>query len=68
MEPKELRTQGVQQLRELARATASKVRELRFTISTRQQGHVRQLRNAKRDLARVNTVLREKANNEETAS
>ncbi len=68
MEPKELRTQGIQQLRELARTTVSKVRELRFTISTRQQGHVRQLRNAKRDLARVNTVLREKANNEETAS
>lgn len=67
MEPKELRTQGMQQLRDLVRATASKIRELRFTVSTRQQGHVRQLRSAKRDLARVNTVLREKAN-EETAS
>lgn len=67
MEPKELRAQGIQQLRDLARAAASKVRELRFTVATRQQGHVRQLRYAKRDLARMNTVLREKAN-EETAS
>lgn len=60
METKELRSMSVDRLRELAGEYAEKIRNLRFTVSTRQQGHVRTLRAAKRELAQLNTILHEK--------
>lgn len=60
MDTKELRTQSPERLRELLNKTAATVRDLRFTVRTRQQSHVRDLRNAKRQLATIRTILREK--------
>jgi large subunit ribosomal protein L29 len=62
MDIKELRNMSADRLRELIAESAEKIRNLRFTVSTRQQGHVRTLRVAKRDLAQMNTILHEKEN------
>jgi len=61
MTVQELRNESVERLREEATRQCALIRELRFTISTREQGHVRDLRNAKRELARIATVLAEKS-------
>lgn len=60
MDIKELRNMSVDRLKDLIGETTEKIRGTRFTVSTRQQGHVRTLRTAKRDLAQMNTILREK--------
>jgi ribosomal protein L29 len=60
MDIKELRNMSTDRLRELVMESADKIRNLRFTVSTRQQGHVRTLRTAKREVAQLNTILREK--------
>lgn len=60
MDTKELRSHSVQHLPDLIGKAASSIRELRFAILSRQQTHVRDIRKAKRDLARMKTVLREK--------
>jgi ribosomal protein L29 len=60
MDIKELRNMSTDRLRELIMESADKIRNLRFTVSTRQQGHVRTLRTAKREVAQLNTILREK--------
>lgn len=60
MDIKELRNMSVDRLRDIIGETAEKIRSTRFTVSTRQQGHVRTLRTAKRDLAQMNTILHEK--------
>ncbi|MFA5130196.1 MAG: 50S ribosomal protein L29 [Patescibacteria group bacterium] len=57
MDTKELRLLSPERLRELAATSAATIRDLRFTVSTRQQSHVRSLRHAKRELARINTIL-----------
>jgi ribosomal protein L29 len=68
MNTKELRTQSPKRLRELLDKAAAAVRDLRFTVSTRQQAHVRDLRKAKRELARIKTVLREAERKEQSPS
>lgn len=60
MDIKELRNQTPKRLKELMAKTASHVRDLRFTVLTRQQTHVRDLRKARRELAQIKSVLREK--------
>lgn len=60
MDIKELRNLSVERLSSLIGETAEKIRSTRFTVSTRQQGHVRTLRTAKRDLAQMNTILHQK--------
>jgi large subunit ribosomal protein L29 len=60
MDIKELRNLSVDRLRDLIGETSDKIRNTRFTVSTRQQGHVRTLRAAKRELAKMKTILREK--------
>jgi ribosomal protein L29 len=64
MDTKELRSQSPKRLNELLAKTASRVRDLRFTVMTRQQTHVRDLRKAKRELARIKTILAEKRREE----
>ena len=59
MDIKELRTQSVSRLGELQNEQVMKIKDLRFSVGTRQQTHVRDLRKAKRLLARINTVLQE---------
>lgn len=62
MDIKELRSMSADRLRDLIGETSEKIRNTRFTVSTRQQGHVRTLRTSKRDLAQMKTILREKEN------
>jgi ribosomal protein L29 len=56
----ELRNDSIERLREEAVKQRALIRGLRFTIGTREQAHVRDLRKAKRDLARIETVLKER--------
>lgn len=60
MDIKELRNMSVERLNDSIGELAEKIRNVRFTVSTRQQGHVRTLRAAKRDLAQMQTILSEK--------
>lgn len=60
MDIKELRNMSVERLSDLIGQISEKIRNIRFTVSTRQQGHVRTLRTAKRDLAQMQTILSEK--------
>lgn len=59
MDVKDLRNQSAVRLRELADELRAKIRDLRFTVGTRQSANVRDLRKAKRGLAQVLTVLKE---------
>jgi ribosomal protein L29 len=56
----ELRNQTIEHLREEAAKQSALIRELRFTIGTREQAHVRDLRKAKRELGRINTIIVER--------
>lgn len=60
MDIKELRNLSVERLHDSIGELAEKIRNVRFTVSTRQQGHVRTLRTAKRELAQMQTILAEK--------
>lgn len=57
MDIKELRTQNPEALTRLAGELRASIRDLRFTVGTRSRSDVRDLRDAKRNLARVLTVL-----------
>jgi large subunit ribosomal protein L29 len=67
MDSKALRNQTPKQLNDLLAKTAAQVRDLRFTVMTRQQARVRDLRKARRELARIKTVIKEKGNQSSTA-
>lgn len=60
MDIKELRQQTLKQLEQLAAEKAVMIRELRFTVGTRQSSHVRDLRKAKKDYARMMAAIGEK--------
>ncbi len=60
MNPKDLRLKTRDELTRLATEMRANIRDLRFKIATRQHSKVRTIRNAKRDLARVLTALKEK--------
>ncbi|OGL73556.1 50S ribosomal protein L29 [Candidatus Uhrbacteria bacterium RIFCSPHIGHO2_12_FULL_60_25] len=60
MEVKDLRNQSPVRLLELANELRAKIRDLRFTVGTRQSANVRDFRKAKRDLARILTIRNEK--------
>jgi large subunit ribosomal protein L29 len=55
-----LRDQGTPELNERAKELAEQVFRLRFQLSTGQAEAVTKLRAARKDLARVNTLLRER--------
>lgn len=57
LNPKELTQKTREELLKMASDYRAEIRELRFKIATRQHAHVRKLRNAKRDLARVLTSV-----------
>lgn len=68
MDQNELRTMSSSRLAEMIQATAKKIFDLRFTVGTRQQTHVRDLRKAKRELARLKTILAQKEQEEKKTS
>ncbi len=55
-----LRDQGTPELGERKRELAEQVFRLRFQLTTGQAEAVTKLRSARKDLARVNTLLRER--------
>ena len=59
MDAKELRKQNRAELLKLVQELKLKVRDLRFKVTTRQVAKVRELRVAKKNLAEVETVLKE---------
>lgn len=62
MDTKELRTFSADRLREMIAKATAEIRDLRFSVWTRQESHVRKLRHAKREIARMHSVLCEKEN------
>ena len=58
MNAKELLTHSRERLDQMAAELRDTIRSLRFTVGTRERTNVRDLRKAKRDLARVLTVSR----------
>ncbi len=57
MKAKDLKQLSAQELQSRAAELRGLVRDLRFKVTTRQHSKVRDLRQARRDLARVLTVL-----------
>lgn len=60
--PKELAQKTHEELAIMAAAARAEIRDLRFKISARQHSKVRSIRHAKRDLARILTLLAAKIN------
>ncbi len=59
MKIKELREKNVEELKKLLREKREQVRTLRFDIASRQIKNVRDIRNNKRDIARMLTLINE---------
>lgn len=59
MKTNELRQKSNEELTRLAVELRGNIRDMRFKIATRQHNKVRSLREAKKDLAKVLSVLRE---------
>ncbi|MFH0804855.1 MAG: 50S ribosomal protein L29 [Patescibacteria group bacterium] len=60
MELKELRQKPVVELQKLIRTWREQQRDLRFKVLAKQHKDVRDLRQIKKDIARLLTVIREK--------
>jgi len=60
MEIKELRQKSEIELQKLLKATREQVRDLRFKIAGKQHKDVRDLRYAKKTVAKIFTVLKER--------
>lgn len=56
MDIKEIRGQSADRLDQMASDLRAKIRDLRFTVGTRQRSNVRDLRKAKKELAQVLTL------------
>ncbi|PLX26356.1 50S ribosomal protein L29 [Candidatus Parcubacteria bacterium] len=68
MKIKELRKLDINKLNEALAETRNQSRELRFSIANNQLKAVRQLRAAKKEIARILTVLNEKRSESEAKS
>lgn len=60
MKTKELREKNIEELTKLVAEKEEVVRKARFDVSTRQAKDTRKLRNNKRDIARIVTLISEK--------
>jgi len=60
MKAKELRQKTIKDLRRLERELREKLRELRFDLASGKVKNVREIREIKKDIARILTVIREK--------
>ncbi len=58
MDIKELKLKSVDELKRLAKELRSELRDMRFKVATRQLTKVRNVRKGKKDLARIETLLR----------
>lgn len=57
MKANELRQKSPNELRRLAADLRSQLRDLRFKVATRQHTKVRTLREMKKDISRIETIL-----------
>ncbi|MFA6429304.1 MAG: 50S ribosomal protein L29 [Patescibacteria group bacterium] len=57
MDAQDLKKKNRAELEQLTKELAQTIRDLRFKVTTRQVAKVRDLRHAKKDLARVLTLL-----------
>lgn len=62
MKAKELREKNVEELKKELEEKKESVRQLRFEISLKQAKDHREIRNTKRDIAKLLTVINEKEN------
>ncbi|MCD6270933.1 50S ribosomal protein L29 [bacterium] len=60
MKAKELRQKTIEDLRKLERELRERLRGLRFDLASGKVKNVRELREVKKDIARILTVIREK--------
>ena len=60
MKAKELRQKTIEDLRKLERELRERLRRLRFDLASGKVKNVRELREVKKDIARILTVIREK--------
>ena len=57
MKIKELREKGIEDLKKLLSEKRESARKIRFDIATKQVKNNRQIRNDKRDIARISTLI-----------
>lgn len=62
MDIKELQQKSPDELRRLIAEWQTLLRDGRFQFATRQMGKLKSVRQARRDIARVETILRQKSN------
>lgn len=60
MKTSELREKSAEELKKLLSETEESARKLRFDLATRQVKNTKELRNAKRQAARILTIINEK--------
>ncbi|HRY82659.1 MAG TPA: 50S ribosomal protein L29 [Candidatus Moranbacteria bacterium] len=63
MKIKELKEKNIEELKKMLSEKGEKVRKLRFDIATKQVKNNREIRNEKKDIARIETLINE--NNKE---
>jgi len=56
---KELRGRNIEELKKLLAEKRESVRKLRFDVATKQVKNTRQIRNDKRDISRIETLINE---------
>lgn len=59
MKIKEIKEKNTEELKKLLAEKREAVRKLRFDIAAKQVKNIREMRNTKRDIARILTVLKE---------
>ncbi|MDP1883917.1 MAG: 50S ribosomal protein L29 [Candidatus Moranbacteria bacterium] len=59
MKIKEIREKGIEELKKFLGEKREAVRKLRFDIAAKQVKDIREMRNCKRDIAKILTVLKE---------
>jgi large subunit ribosomal protein L29 len=59
MKIKEIRGKNIEELKKLLAEKREEVRKLRFDVATKQVKNTRQIRNDKRDISRIETLINE---------
>lgn len=59
MKIKEIREKGVEELKKLLAEKRESVRKLRFDLAAKQTKNVREIRNNKKDVAKILTAIKE---------
>lgn len=63
MKFKELKKRTINDLQRLLKSHREELRALRFSISSKQEKNMRKIRDIKRDIARILTILNNQENN-----